>query len=98
MCVGEKRELTIPPHLAYGSQGVAGVIPPNEQLTFEVQLVSVDRASIFKGLPGFLRSLLPVVVVAYIGYYFYQRISEETSTKTPKKGKKQEKQKQTRKK
>ena len=28
MCVGEKRQLTIPSQLAYGDQGAGNVIPP----------------------------------------------------------------------
>jgi FKBP-type peptidyl-prolyl cis-trans isomerase len=40
MKVGGKRRLTIPPDLAYGSQG-RGVIPPNATLVFEIDLLAI---------------------------------------------------------
>ena len=41
MRVGEKRLAIIPPELAYGDSEIAGVIPPNSFLIFEMELVSV---------------------------------------------------------
>lgn len=38
---GGRRQLVIPPALAYGSRGAGGVIGPNEHLVFVVDLVAV---------------------------------------------------------
>ena len=41
--VGGKARLTCPPATAYGELGAGGLVPPNATLTFEVELLSIER-------------------------------------------------------
>lgn len=41
MLIGEQRELTIAPDMAYGERGAGGVIPPGATLVFEIELFNL---------------------------------------------------------
>jgi FKBP-type peptidyl-prolyl cis-trans isomerase FkpA len=43
MKVGGKATLTCPPATAYGDRGAGGVVPPKATLTFEVELLAIER-------------------------------------------------------
>ncbi len=46
MCLWERRRISFPPHLGYGSRGVGTTIPPNATLVFYVRLIKIERVSI----------------------------------------------------
>ena len=42
MCVGEKRQLIVPPELGYGDQGAGDIIPGGATLYFDVELLDTE--------------------------------------------------------
>ena len=43
ICLWERRRISFPPHLGYGSRGVGSTIPPNASLVFYVRLIKIER-------------------------------------------------------
>lgn len=43
MKAGGKARLTCPAGTAYGARGVPGVIPPNTELTFDIELLGIEH-------------------------------------------------------
>lgn len=41
LSLGEKAVLTVSPDYAYGTKGVPPLIPPNAELKFEVEVISI---------------------------------------------------------
>nr|XP_046273672.1 peptidyl-prolyl cis-trans isomerase FKBP9 isoform X2 [Scatophagus argus] len=45
VCVGEKRTITIPPHLAYGEEGTGSKIPGSAVLVFDIHIIDFHNPS-----------------------------------------------------
>ncbi|KAI6660962.1 Peptidyl-prolyl cis-trans isomerase FKBP9-like [Oopsacas minuta] len=48
-CLGERRRITIPPHLGYGKKGAGANIPPDSTLVFYIKLLEIERDGISIG-------------------------------------------------
>ena len=42
MRIGDKRKLTVPAKMGYGSHGAEPAVPPNADLTFEIELMNIE--------------------------------------------------------
>ena len=78
MCVGEMRQLTIPPEYAYGDQGVPPKIPPKSTLVFEVELVDLVKKNKWLDYLFLAKMFAVPGVVCYILYAVYKRTNEQT--------------------
>ncbi|XP_075758110.1 peptidyl-prolyl cis-trans isomerase FKBP11 isoform X2 [Pelodiscus sinensis] len=85
MCVGEKRRVIIPPHLAYGKRGSPPAVPADAVLQFDVELVGLSRASHWQKLTNDVLPLLCLVLVpgllGLIGYHLYHKASTPPGSK-----------------
>jgi len=87
MCVGEKRTIRIPPSKGYGVEGIPSHIPGNAHLTFDLELIELNKvgeqlfgARHWKAEIGFL-----VIVGGFIALVVYVlRTKPEFNTKKPK--------------
>ena len=43
MRVGGKRRVLVPSPQGYGAEGVEGLVPPNADLIFEIELLAVEK-------------------------------------------------------
>ncbi|XP_069509947.1 peptidyl-prolyl cis-trans isomerase FKBP11 isoform X2 [Ambystoma mexicanum] len=77
VCAGEKRQVVIPPHLAYGKRGFPPAIPADAILLFEIEVLLLLKATYWQKL---LNDVLPLLCIGLvptllllIGYYLYSK-------------------------
>ncbi|KAJ1160820.1 hypothetical protein NDU88_001313 [Pleurodeles waltl] len=77
VCVGEKRLVTIPPHLAYGKRGFPPAIPADAVLQFEIEVLQLLKPTYWQKtmndvLPLICIGLVPTLLFL-IGFYLYSK-------------------------
>ncbi|XP_043939729.1 peptidyl-prolyl cis-trans isomerase FKBP11 [Protopterus annectens] len=97
VCAGEKRKVTIPPHLAYGKRGFPPTVPGDAVLEFETEVVALFKATYGQKIMNDILPLLCIALVptlfALIGYYLYAKANSSKVSKKKLKEEKKNKQK-----
>ncbi|XP_063808785.1 peptidyl-prolyl cis-trans isomerase FKBP11 [Pseudophryne corroboree] len=85
MCVGEKRKVIIPPHMAYGKRGFPPSIPGDAVLQFETEVISLSKPSQWQTLVNDVLPMLAIALVptllGLIGYHLYSKTKKPTVSK-----------------
>ncbi|OCT95625.1 FKBP prolyl isomerase 11 L homeolog isoform X1 [Xenopus laevis] len=95
MCVGEKRKVVIPPHLAYGKKGYPPSIPGDAVLQFETEVMALFKPTPWQTIVNDVFPLLCIGLVptllGLIGYHLYSKSKSPVVSKRKQKEEKKNK-------